>query len=127
MAAANAKIGVAEAAYYPSLVLFGQAGWSATAISQLINAASVFWAVAAGVAETISKAAPPSAGEPRHRRLRGHGRQLPRHGPQCLSRGPGRHRRPTRCWQRRRNRNRPQWPRRADSSSSPTHVMKAVW
>ena len=53
MAVANAQIGVATAAYYPSLALTAQAGWNSQALSQLLNAASSFWSVALGLAETI--------------------------------------------------------------------------
>ncbi|MGB8476295.1 MAG: efflux transporter outer membrane subunit [Candidatus Acidiferrum sp.] len=53
MAAANAQIGIAKAAYYPSLNLFGGGGWQAADILKLANAASTFWAVGANVAETI--------------------------------------------------------------------------
>ena len=53
MAAANAQIGVATAAYYPSLNLFGQGGWQAANIARLLNVESTFWAVGANVAETI--------------------------------------------------------------------------
>jgi multidrug efflux system outer membrane protein len=53
MAAQNAQIGVAKAAYYPSLNLFGQGGWQAADIAKLANAASTIWAVGANVAESI--------------------------------------------------------------------------
>src|SRR5467141_3718084 len=53
MAVANAQIGVAQAAYYPSLNLFGQGGWQAADIAKLANAQSTFWAVGASAAETI--------------------------------------------------------------------------
>lgn len=53
MAAANAEIGVAKAAYYPSLNLFGNGGWQAADIAKLANVASTFWAVGANVAESI--------------------------------------------------------------------------
>lgn len=53
MAVANAQIGVAKAAYYPSLNLFGQGGWQATDITKLANAPSLFWALGANVAEDI--------------------------------------------------------------------------
>lgn len=53
MAAANAQIGVAKAAYYPSLNLFAQGGWQAADIAKLANVGSVFWAVGANVAESI--------------------------------------------------------------------------
>jgi NodT family efflux transporter outer membrane factor (OMF) lipoprotein len=53
MSVANAQIGIARAAYYPSLNLFGQAGWETAAISKLANVQSIFWAVGANVAEDI--------------------------------------------------------------------------
>jgi outer membrane protein, multidrug efflux system len=53
MAVANAQIGVAKAAYYPSLNLFGSGGWETANISNLANAASIFWALGANVAESI--------------------------------------------------------------------------
>jgi multidrug efflux system outer membrane protein len=53
MALANAHIGIAKAAYYPSLNLFGQGGWQAANIAKLANVQSTFWAVGANVAETI--------------------------------------------------------------------------
>jgi NodT family efflux transporter outer membrane factor (OMF) lipoprotein len=53
MAVANAQVGVAQAAYYPSLPLFGQGGWQAADIAKLANASSAFWAVGANVAQEI--------------------------------------------------------------------------
>jgi outer membrane protein, multidrug efflux system len=53
MAVANAQIGIAKAAYYPSLVLYGQGGWNSTKISQLLNAESGVWAIGANLAESI--------------------------------------------------------------------------
>jgi len=53
MAIANAQIGIAKAAYYPSIQLLGQGGWNSASISQLFNAESAFWAVGANVAEDI--------------------------------------------------------------------------
>jgi multidrug efflux system outer membrane protein len=53
MAVANAQIGVAKAAYYPSLNLFGQGGWQASDIAQLANVSSTFWALGANVAQQI--------------------------------------------------------------------------
>lgn len=53
MAAQNAQIGVAKAAYYPSLNLFGQGGWQASNIAKLANVNSTLWAVGANVAESI--------------------------------------------------------------------------
>jgi len=53
MAVANAQIGIARAAYYPSLNLFGNGGWQAADIAKLMNVQSTFWAVGASVAESI--------------------------------------------------------------------------
>jgi NodT family efflux transporter outer membrane factor (OMF) lipoprotein len=53
MAIANAQIGIAKAAYYPSLTLYGQGGWNSEPLSQLLNAESGFWAIGANVAQDI--------------------------------------------------------------------------
>lgn len=53
MAVANAEIGIAKAAYYPSLTLFGQGGWNSANISQLLNAESAVWAIGASAAQAI--------------------------------------------------------------------------
>src|SRR5712671_4069274 len=53
MAVANAQIGVAKAAYYPSLNLFGQGGWQAADITKLANVGSAVWAVGANVGQDI--------------------------------------------------------------------------
>lgn len=53
MATANAQIGVARAAYFPSLNLFVSGGWQAADIAKLMNVQSTFWAVGANVVEAI--------------------------------------------------------------------------
>lgn len=53
MAVANAQIGIARAAYFPSLNLFGNGGWQAADIAKLMNVQSTFWAVGANVAEAV--------------------------------------------------------------------------
>jgi multidrug efflux system outer membrane protein len=53
MAAANAQIGIARSAYYPSLNLFANGGWQAADIAKLVNVQSTFWAVGASVAQNI--------------------------------------------------------------------------
>jgi multidrug efflux system outer membrane protein len=53
MAVANAQIGVARAAYFPSLNLFGQGGWQAADITKLANVGSAVWALGANVSQDI--------------------------------------------------------------------------
>ncbi|MSO76574.1 MAG: efflux transporter outer membrane subunit [Alphaproteobacteria bacterium] len=53
MAAANAAIGVAEAAYYPDLTLSGSLGWTGSALDNLFRASSQVWALGARLAGTL--------------------------------------------------------------------------
>jgi len=53
MAVANAQIGIAKSAYYPSLSLFANGGWQSADIAKLLNVQSTFWAVGANVAQSI--------------------------------------------------------------------------
>ena len=53
MASANAQIGVATAAFFPSLSLTGEGGTETSAISQLFDWPSRFWSVGASLPETI--------------------------------------------------------------------------
>jgi NodT family efflux transporter outer membrane factor (OMF) lipoprotein len=53
MAAANARIGVAQAAYFPALSLTGSAGFASDALSTLFSAPSRFWSIGVGLAGTI--------------------------------------------------------------------------
>ncbi len=45
VAEANARIGIARAAYFPSLTLDAQGGWQSDVSSNLINATNRFWAI----------------------------------------------------------------------------------
>jgi NodT family efflux transporter outer membrane factor (OMF) lipoprotein len=53
MAAANAQIGVAEAAFFPTVTLSANYGISASAINRLFNTASRMWSFGSTLAETI--------------------------------------------------------------------------
>src|SRR6202453_3414569 len=53
MAEANAAIGIATAAYFPTLSLTGTGGFESSAISQLINWPSRFWSVGSSLSETV--------------------------------------------------------------------------
>ena len=53
MAAANAQIGVARSAYYPSLQLAASAGLESTGIASLISLPSSLWAVGATLAQPL--------------------------------------------------------------------------
>ena len=53
MAAANAQIGVAYAAYYPSLSLSATGGLESSTISTLATLASRYWSVGASLSETV--------------------------------------------------------------------------
>lgn len=52
-AAANANIGVAQSAYFPSLVLSASGGFASAGFSQWIDAPSRMWSLGAALAETI--------------------------------------------------------------------------
>jgi NodT family efflux transporter outer membrane factor (OMF) lipoprotein len=53
MAAANAEIGIAEAAYFPTLTLSASSGFESSSLSQWLTAPSRFWAVGPGISETV--------------------------------------------------------------------------
>jgi multidrug efflux system outer membrane protein len=53
MAAANARIGVARSAYYPSLQLAASAGFQSTGIANLISLPSSLWAIGASLAQPL--------------------------------------------------------------------------
>jgi NodT family efflux transporter outer membrane factor (OMF) lipoprotein len=53
MASANAAIGVADAAFFPTLTLSAQAGLQSSTLQNLFNWSSRYWSVGPGVSETI--------------------------------------------------------------------------
>jgi NodT family efflux transporter outer membrane factor (OMF) lipoprotein len=53
VAAANAQIGVAEAAFYPSVTLSASLGLESSSLAKLFTAASRFWSVGANISQTV--------------------------------------------------------------------------
>jgi NodT family efflux transporter outer membrane factor (OMF) lipoprotein len=53
MAAANAQIGIAESAWFPSLTVSGQVAWQGTSFDRLIRAGNRVWSVGPLLAETL--------------------------------------------------------------------------
>jgi outer membrane protein, multidrug efflux system len=53
MAAANAQIGVAKAAYYPSIILSSGLGFESRSLSTLFDAPSLLWSLGASVAQPL--------------------------------------------------------------------------
>jgi NodT family efflux transporter outer membrane factor (OMF) lipoprotein len=62
MVAANAQIGVMEAAWYPNLTLSASYGFTGSVLSKLIQAPNSLWTVGASLAETIFDAGAREAG-----------------------------------------------------------------
>src|SRR6185312_6868569 len=53
MAAANAQIGIADAAFYPDLVLGGSAGFESSTFKHLFDWPSRFWSIGPSISETV--------------------------------------------------------------------------
>jgi len=53
VAAANAQIGVARAAYFPTVTLSGSAGYQSTSLGNLVSSPNLAWSVGAMLAETV--------------------------------------------------------------------------
>jgi outer membrane protein, multidrug efflux system len=53
VAAANARVGVASAGYFPSLKLTGSLGWESRDIHSLFDAPSLVWALGAAAVQTL--------------------------------------------------------------------------
>ena len=56
VAAANANIGVARAAWFPSLNLSASVGWGATSLATLVSAPALTWSLGAALAQPIFNA-----------------------------------------------------------------------
>jgi NodT family efflux transporter outer membrane factor (OMF) lipoprotein len=53
VAAANAQIGIATAAYYPNLTITAEAGFESSALKNLLEWPSRFWSVGPSISETL--------------------------------------------------------------------------
>jgi NodT family efflux transporter outer membrane factor (OMF) lipoprotein len=53
MAAANANIGVARAAYFPTILLQPGGGWDSNQLGKLFNAPSILWSLGASLTQTV--------------------------------------------------------------------------
>jgi NodT family efflux transporter outer membrane factor (OMF) lipoprotein len=53
VAAANAQIGVARAAFFPTITLSGSAGFESTSLGNLISGPSAFWSFGAAAAQNL--------------------------------------------------------------------------
>jgi len=53
VASAYAQIGVADAAYFPSLTLSGSAGYRSSTLSKLLSAPNLFWSLGPSLAQAI--------------------------------------------------------------------------
>ncbi len=53
MAAANARIGVARAAYFPQLTLAPEIGWNATRLASLFSVPSLLWSLGASISQPL--------------------------------------------------------------------------
>ncbi len=53
VAAANAQIGVAQAAFFPNLLLNATGGWTSGSFTRFFSAPNLFWSLGAALAQTI--------------------------------------------------------------------------
>ena len=53
VASANASIGVAQAGFFPSLLLNATGGWESGSVSRFLSAPNLFWSLGAAVAQTL--------------------------------------------------------------------------
>jgi multidrug efflux system outer membrane protein len=62
MAVANANIGVARAAYFPTILLQSNGGWNSSQMSNLFSAPSLFWSLGAAATQNVFDAGKIRAG-----------------------------------------------------------------
>jgi NodT family efflux transporter outer membrane factor (OMF) lipoprotein len=62
MAVANAAVGIAHAAYYPTILLQANGGWDSTGLSTLFSAPSLLWSLGASLTQTVFDGGKTSAG-----------------------------------------------------------------
>jgi multidrug efflux system outer membrane protein len=62
VAAANANIGIARAAYFPTILLQTDGGWDSNQMGNLFNAPSILWSLGAAVTQTLFDAGKTTAG-----------------------------------------------------------------
>ncbi|MFI4941421.1 MAG: efflux transporter outer membrane subunit, partial [Burkholderiales bacterium] len=62
MAAANANIGVARAAYFPTILLQPNGGWNSSQLGNLFSAPSIFWSLGAAATQNVFDAGKTRAG-----------------------------------------------------------------
>jgi NodT family efflux transporter outer membrane factor (OMF) lipoprotein len=53
VASANAQIGVAQAGFFPTLLLSASGGWGASTLTKFFSAPNLFWSLGAALAQTI--------------------------------------------------------------------------
>jgi len=53
VAEANERIGIAKAAYYPTIMLNASVGFEGTSFGNLLNASSLLWSIGASITQTI--------------------------------------------------------------------------
>ena len=127
MASANARIGVAKAAYFPAISLNASGGVQSALLSNLFSVPSLFFAVgASALAHDLRRRAAAGAHRPGARGLRRGRGQLPRDGADARCRRSRTRWRRCASWSRRRRPRRRRWrPRTARSRCRPTATRAA--
>ena len=62
MVVANANVGIAHAAYFPTVLLQSGGGWDSTQLATLFNAPSLLWSLGASMTQTLFDGGKTSAG-----------------------------------------------------------------